>query len=162
MASEFRMRRRVEFVETDMAGIVHFSNFFRWMEQTEHAFFRSLGFTLHSQSHGGDQEPSEMYGWARVHASCDYEKPLKYQDLFEVRLRVVKKSVATLTFEMTFYRVDTPDLVVDVDHDGELQEVARGKMKTCCVTRQGSDRIRAREMPEEINAAIEAAAPTTA
>jgi len=161
MASEFRMRRRVEFVETDMAGIVHFSNFFRWMEQTEHAFFRSLGFTLHSQSHDGEA-PSEMYGWARVHASCDYEKPLRYQDLFEVRLRVVQKSVATLTFELGFYRVDTPELSASDDHDGELQEVARGTMKTCCVSRQGSDPIRAREMPEEIHAAIEIAAPNTA
>ena len=36
-------KRRVEFAETDMAGQVHFSNFFRYMEAAEHAFFRSLG-----------------------------------------------------------------------------------------------------------------------
>ena len=43
MPYEFKHIRRVEFAETDMAGIVHFSNFFRMMEATEHAFFRSLG-----------------------------------------------------------------------------------------------------------------------
>jgi acyl-CoA thioester hydrolase len=32
MAFEFKLTRRVEFAETDMAGIVHFSNFFRYME----------------------------------------------------------------------------------------------------------------------------------
>ena len=32
--------------DTDMAGIVHFSNFFRYMERVEHAFFRSLGFSI--------------------------------------------------------------------------------------------------------------------
>lgn len=154
MACEFRMRRRVEFVETDMAGIVHFSNFFRWMEQTEHAFFRSLGFTLHSQT------PEEMYGWARVHASCDYKRPLRYQDLVEVRLRVVEKNTATLTFELVFFRVETPGLEAADDHDGERIEVARGAMKTCCVTREGAERIRAREMPPEIDAAIEVAAET--
>ena len=26
-----------------MAGIVHFANFYRWMEETEHEYFRSLG-----------------------------------------------------------------------------------------------------------------------
>ena len=55
-----RRQRTVEFAETDMAGIVHFSNFFRWMEATEHAFFRSLGFTLHHQELEG-----RMHGWAR-------------------------------------------------------------------------------------------------
>ena len=42
MAHEFKLTRRIEFFETDLAGIVHFSNFYRMMESTEHAFFRSL------------------------------------------------------------------------------------------------------------------------
>ena len=40
MPSEFKHTRRIEFAETDMAGIVHFANFFRMMETTEHEFFR--------------------------------------------------------------------------------------------------------------------------
>ena len=32
MIDEFRTTRMVEFSETDMAGIVHFANFFRYME----------------------------------------------------------------------------------------------------------------------------------
>ena len=40
---EFTITRRVEFSETDAGGIVHFTNFFRYMEYAEHAFFRSLG-----------------------------------------------------------------------------------------------------------------------
>ena len=43
---EFSIRRRVQFAETDLAGIAHFSNFVRWMEETEHAFFRSLGMSI--------------------------------------------------------------------------------------------------------------------
>ena len=49
---EFKLTRRIEFAETDMAGIVHFANFFRMMEATEHAFFRSLGF-FHPRSGSG-------------------------------------------------------------------------------------------------------------
>jgi acyl-CoA thioester hydrolase len=39
----FHWRRRVEFAETDMAGIAHFSSFIIYMEQAEHALLRSLG-----------------------------------------------------------------------------------------------------------------------
>ena len=46
MPYEQRIRRRVEFSETDMAGIVHYSNFFRYMEAAEHEFFRALGFSV--------------------------------------------------------------------------------------------------------------------
>ena len=64
MAPEFTARRVVEFHETDMAGIVHFANVFRWMEATEHAFFRALGTKVHTNEGG------RMQGWARVHAEC--------------------------------------------------------------------------------------------
>ena len=46
MAYEFKAIRRVEFADTDMAGIMHYSNFFRFMETAEHAFFRSLGLSI--------------------------------------------------------------------------------------------------------------------
>ena len=46
MPTEFSIPRRVQFSETDMAGIAHFSNFFRMMEEVEHAFFRSVGLSV--------------------------------------------------------------------------------------------------------------------
>ena len=58
MAYEFKVRRRVEFSETDMAGIVHYSNFFRYMEAAEHAFFRSLGLSIHKQPGGAWDGPT--------------------------------------------------------------------------------------------------------
>jgi len=42
MSQTFKHRRIIEFRDTDMAGIVHFSNFFSYMEQAEHAFLRSV------------------------------------------------------------------------------------------------------------------------
>ena len=36
--SEYRLRRRVQFHKVDGAGLVHFSCFFRDMEEAEHAF----------------------------------------------------------------------------------------------------------------------------
>ena len=43
---EFRYRRRVQFAETDMAGIVHFSWYFRYMEEAEHALWRAAGLSI--------------------------------------------------------------------------------------------------------------------
>ena len=41
MSTSFRVQRRIEFCDTDMAGIVHFANFFRFMESAEVEFLRS-------------------------------------------------------------------------------------------------------------------------
>ncbi len=79
MASSFRMSRRVEFCETDMAGIVHFSNFYKWMEQIEHAFFRSLGLSIVSHLEDGS-----TIGWPRVSAQCRFESPAHYEDILDV------------------------------------------------------------------------------
>ena len=46
MAYQFKIRRIVEFSDTDMAGIVHHAVYYRYMEAAEHAFFRSLGLTV--------------------------------------------------------------------------------------------------------------------
>ncbi|WP_193211731.1 acyl-CoA thioesterase [Luteolibacter marinus] len=76
----FEIQRHVEFYETDMAGIVHFSNFFRYMEACEHAFVRSLDHELHGMLDGLET------GWPRVNATCDYRAPARFGDLLTIRL----------------------------------------------------------------------------
>ena len=41
MPEAFRCTRQVEFNDTDMAGIAHFTAFFRWMEEAETAFLHA-------------------------------------------------------------------------------------------------------------------------
>jgi acyl-CoA thioester hydrolase len=84
MPSEFVHRRLVEFAETDMAGIVHFAHFFRWMESAEHAFLRSLGFSVHHHA------PEGTSGWPRVKVECSYHSPLRFEQEVEVVLRVAE------------------------------------------------------------------------
>ncbi|MEM7622762.1 MAG: thioesterase family protein [Planctomycetota bacterium] len=82
------MTRRVEFPETDLAGIVHFSNYFRFFESAEHDFFRVLGVPMHR---GSNRDPgSDMTGFARYTAACDYLAPLCYDEVFRVRVVVAK------------------------------------------------------------------------
>lgn len=113
MASSFETTRRVVFCETDMAGIVHFSNFYRWMEQVEHDFYRSLGLTIVNE-----QSDGTILGWPRVSCSCRFLSPAKYEDVVNVRLTVQRIGVKSITYDVEF------------DIDG--RPVARGTMKTVC------------------------------
>lgn len=149
MASTFRDRRRIEFYETDMAGIVHFSNFFRFMESAEHAFFRSLGLSLHRDDGAG------MSGWARVQASCQYRAPLRYMDEVEIELSVRAKKRSSLAYDFVFRRV--------ADRDGPTppEEVAHGSLEVVHVTSAGGGRMKASAMPAEVARHVEIATRTS-
>lgn len=121
MSSQFEATRRVEFCETDMAGIVHFANFYIWMEQAEHDFFRSLGLGIVNE-----QPDGTIIGWPRVSASCRFEAPVRYEDMLTVSLSIQRIGVKSLTYDAVF-------LV-------EGNVVARGTMKTVCC-RVGHQRV---------------------
>ena len=143
MAYEFKLEKTVEFSETDMAGIVHFSNYFRYMEMAEHAFFRSLGFSIHSR----EQEP--QIGWPRVQVSCEYKKPLRFEDRIEIHLLVREKRPRSLAYEVRISRIE---------EDGGREEVARGTLTTVCITfDRERKQMKAVAIPADIDAQIEVA-----
>ena len=134
MPTEFTLHRRVQFAETDMAGIAHFSNYFRWMEEIEHAFFRSLGMSVIMRHGDGD------ITWPRVSVSCDYSGPVRFEDELDLRLRVAKIGGKSLVFE------------VDVMKGGV--SVALGKMTSvCCTIVDGT--MRSVTIPADIRAKLE-------
>ena len=121
MAYEFKATRRVEFSETDMAGIMHYSNFFRFMETAEHAFFRSLGFSIMTSN------VDPPVGWPRVHAECDYKEPLRFEDEVEIHLLVSQKRSKALSYVFKFIKLN----------GGPPVEVARGGLTVVCVRHDG-------------------------
>ena len=72
--SEFKLKRRVAFYETDAAGIVHFSCYLRYLEEAEHALWRAAGLSIAPR----DSE----YGWPRVAVTGEYGNPLRFEDEF--------------------------------------------------------------------------------
>jgi len=141
MACEFRITRRVEFSETDMAGIVHYSNFFRYMESAEHAFFRSLG---HSVVLKRFDPP---LGLPRVHAECDYLQPLRFEDEVEIHFLVAEKRPKALGYWFCFRKmnVDPPLLV------------ARGRLTVVCVAHHRDGSLKATHLPPAVADLIEVA-----
>lgn len=94
--AHFRRIRRIEFAETDMAGIMHFSNFFRLMEETEHALFRALGMSIHERV--DDLE----IGWPRVNAQCEYARPLRFEDQVEIHLTIADLRTRSIRYQFEF------------------------------------------------------------
>ena len=132
---EFNITRMVEFNETDMAGIVHFSVFFRYMEYAEHAFFRSLGTSI---------VDSELaVGWPRVHCSCDYKRPLKFDEEFNIQLLVTAKKSKSMSYQFRFSTENT--------------KIALGNITAVCVQRNEEGVMKARNIPTKIADLIEVA-----
>ena len=82
----------VEFADTDLAGLMHFANFLRFVECAEHAFFRSLGFRVHTA------EGALHQGWPRFEVSCKYLKPARFEETLEVCLRIHEIRTSSLTY----------------------------------------------------------------
>ena len=96
MASEFRYPRRVQFHETDMAGLVHFSCFFQYLEEAEHAMWRAAGLSIASRS--------SAVGFPRVAAAMDFRRPLRFEDEFEIALRIAAVTEKTIQYACTMTR----------------------------------------------------------
>ena len=142
MAYEFKLTRRVEFSETDMAGIAHFSNFFRYMEAAEHAFFRSIGYSIYTTGF------TPSIGWPRVHADCDFKSPIRFEDEIEIHLLVREKREKTISYTVIFRKLN----------DDPVREVARGTLTVACVTRdKPGGAMKGTPIPAEIADKIEVA-----
>jgi YbgC/YbaW family acyl-CoA thioester hydrolase len=114
MPQEFSITRRIQFSETDMAGIMHFSNYFRLMEEVEHAYFRSIGMSVVMQHDG------LHIGWPRVAANCEYFGPLRFEDEVTLNLRVARLGEKSFNYEVDFLQ--------------NGRRIALGKISSvCCV-----------------------------
>ena len=143
MAYEFRANRMVEFSDTDMAGIMHFSNFFRFMETAEHGFYRSLGFSV-------AMEESLGLGWPRVKAECEYKHPLRFEDVVEIHIIVRKVGVRSIAFDFHFSKIE----------HGHRIEAATGRLTVVCVTRDPeTGGMKSMPIPPEILEKIQSAPP---
>ena len=127
MPAVFRTTRIVEFGDTDMAGIVHFANFFRYMEAAEHAFLRSLGLSVILEYEG------VKYGLPRVSASCDYVRPARFGEELTIALTVEKLGRSSIAYAFDFSRDD--------------EAIARGRV-TAVFCRFGEGGPKASDMPD--------------
>ncbi len=131
MPSEYHTQRKIEFADTDQAGIVHFARFFVFMETAEHEFINSLGTSVCSTINGN------KICWPRLAASCEYLSPLRFEDIVDIHLKVVRKGTKSITYSFEFNKGD--------------KLCARGEVSTiCCICNPG-EALKSIAIPSEFN-----------
>lgn len=113
--SAFMTQRRVQWRDTDAAGIMHFSAYFTYMEEAEHELLRSVGLSVRSPPGG------EQLAWPRVAARCQFRRPVRFEDVVDIAVRVERLGQTSVTYGFRFHH--------------QAQEIAIGSMTTvcCCV-----------------------------
>ena len=134
---EFTTHRKIEFVDTDMGGIVHFSRYFVFAETAEHEFLEALGSNVLLELDG------RTISWPRVSVACDYKSPARFGDLLEIHLTVRRKGVHSITYG---FRISV---------DG--REVAVGESTSVCCELEPGREVRAIPIPDFIADKIEEA-----
>lgn len=85
----FIHKGRVPFHATDAAGIVHFANYFRFMEEAELYALNARHFR------------PDNYAYPRVHIEADYRAPLRFWDEYTVAAELLKIGTTTLHWRFT-------------------------------------------------------------
>jgi len=112
MATSFHTTRFVEFADTDMAGIMHFASYFRYMEAAEHELLRNLGFSVYSVIDG------DVVSFPRVAASCQFHSPARCEDILDIDVTVRRVGTKSVTYGFSFSQ--------------QGREVATGEMTSVC------------------------------
>lgn len=132
----FTTRRRVEFRDTDAAGIVHFSAFFFWMESAEHELLRAAGVAVVDRGSDGVDA-----SWPRVSVSCDYVAAVRFGDEVTIVVAVEAIGRSSVTYAFRF------------EHDGVV--VARGRVVAVRCLMHPGRKPEAVPIPEAIIARLE-------
>jgi YbgC/YbaW family acyl-CoA thioester hydrolase len=126
--SEHRLRRRVQFSEVDMAGLVHFSWFFRYMEEAEHALWREAGLSI--------AKFGEEVGYPRLATNCEFHAPLRFEDEFLVRVRVASLTRRTIRYSFLMTKGET--------------RIATGSITIACVSKRPGEPLKSIDIPANV------------
>lgn len=122
---------------------MHFSNFFRYMEEAEHALWRAAGMTISpsvaagsSASFGGAGSVQEQPGFPRIAASIDFKTPLRFEDEFDVLVSIEAVSARTIKYAHEIVRGSDP--------------ICTGTVTAVCVRRDVNGAVKAVEVPADV------------
>lgn len=102
---QFKYIRKAQYHETDMMGIIHHANYFRWMEEARIAFTDENGISYTEMEKEGITSPI-----ASVQA--DYLYPATFGDTAEVAISVLRYSGAVLEISYEIRDIKDSKLLV--------------------------------------------------
>ena len=139
MPFEHTSTRRIEFSETDMAGLVHFSNFFKYMETAERDFFEAAGLDLINT------KPGEVVGWPRARAECKFSAPLRFGETIDIHLAVKSMKDRSIDYQFRIFRRNP---------DGTRTQAGKGHMTTILTELSDAGTLRSIELTEAVRSKI--------
>ena len=119
-----RQAGEIAFGDTDASGWMHFPNVFKYAEEAEHAFLRSRGVLVFDRKKGG---------WPRVKVACDYKRPFRCGDKFEVQLEISRIGASSITWNFEIINAAGEIAAfgsmtnVRVDREGRPQMISDGE-----------------------------------
>jgi acyl-CoA thioester hydrolase len=112
------VREKVRFVETDMMGVAHHANYFRWFEVGRVEYLRQAGINLLDLMAVGIVFPI-------TDVSCQYKSSADFDDIISIETSLIELSRAKMVYS---YRVVR-------EADGKL--LAEGKTQNVFTDKQG-------------------------
>ena len=118
---------KVQYYETDKMGVVHHSNYIRWMEEARIYFLDEIGYPYEKLESIGIISPV-------VSVSFEYKHPAKFAEEVYINLKLKEYSGVKMTFEYVF-----------TNKDGLIYGI--GNSKHCFVDENGKPKSIKREHP---------------
>jgi acyl-CoA thioester hydrolase len=97
--NEFQVR--INWGDTDKAGIVWYPNYFKWFDMAGHQFFRSIGLSPLKL------EEEKNIILPLLDAGCTFEKPLYYDNIITIRTTIDEINRKTIRLKHEVFRGDT-------------------------------------------------------
>jgi YbgC/YbaW family acyl-CoA thioester hydrolase len=142
MPYEHTSTRRIEFSETDMAGLVHFSNFFRYMETAERDFFEACGIDLINT------QPGQVVGWPRARVDCKFIAPLRFGETIDIHLAIKTIKDRSIEYQFRIFRHN---------QDGSRTQAAKGHLITVFTSLDATGALKSQAIPQSVLSKFEEA-----
>ncbi len=120
---------KVNYYETDKMGVVHHSNYVRWMEEARIYFLEEIGFGYDKLENDGIISPV-------IYVECDYKTPSTFGDTILIEVEIEEFKGVKLIMKYTMTNVKTDELVLV------------GRSKHCFVNNEGKPLILKKDFPE--------------
>ena len=100
--------RKAFYHETDQMGVIHHSNYLRWLEEARIFFLDNLGLSYKKMEEIGIISPV-------VSIKLDYVKPVKFDDYVLIDMKVIKYTGVKMIFEYVIRDKKTNDIMVKAE-----------------------------------------------
>jgi acyl-CoA thioester hydrolase len=97
--------RKAFYHETDQMGVIHHSNYLRWLEEARIFFLDNLGLSYKKMEEIGIISPV-------VSIKLDYIKPVHFDDYVLIDMKVIKYTGVKMIFDYVIRDKNTNDVMV--------------------------------------------------